>query len=152
MKGLPTKPRIHHRPSTPRSRDGCALGLPQKLALTLCNRAICYPLPIVSKRSSGPISRVLCTTPTDTSMPTVVAACHLSTTGVTTGLYRSTLRLGRTALPPHCHGSQGSHAKRSIAGLRELSTSGVHGTYVAIRPVSSYLTFSPLPPLRPQGT
>ena len=26
------------------------------------------------------------------------AACHLSTTGVTTGLYRSTLRLGRTIL------------------------------------------------------
>ena len=28
------------------------------------------------------------------------AACHLSTTGVTTSLYRSTLRLGRTTLTP----------------------------------------------------
>lgn len=27
--------------------------------------------------------------------------CHLSSTGVTAGIYRSTLRLGRTALPPH---------------------------------------------------
>ncbi len=30
----------------------------------------------------------------------VLAACHLSTTGVTTSLYRSTLQLGRTALSP----------------------------------------------------
>ena len=66
------------------------------------------------------------------------AACHLSTTGVTTSLYRSTLRLGRTTLssPQNC---------KNFAGIRELSTSGVHSTHVAIRLVGSCSTFSPLP-------
>lgn len=34
------------------------------------------------------------------------------------------------------------------AGIRELSTSEVHGTNVAARPVGSYPTFSPLPASR----
>ena len=70
----------------------------------------------------------------------VIAACHLSTIGVTTNLYRSTLQLRRTAFsnlrPQGC---------RNSAGIRELSTSGVHSTHVAIRLVGSCPTFSPLP-------
>lgn len=38
-----------------------------------------------------------------------------------------------------------SSEQLSNIGLRELSTSHLHGTHVAMRPVSSYLTFSPLP-------
>ena len=34
---------------------------------------------------------------------------------------------------------------RCVAGLRELSASGVHSTHVAMRLVGSYPTFSPLP-------
>ena len=60
------------------------------------------------------------------------SACHLSRPCVTVRLYRSTLRLGRAAL------SCG-------AGIRELSTSRMHGPDVAIRPVGSYPAFSPLP-------
>ena len=63
------------------------------------------------------------------------SACHLSTPCVTVRLYRSTLRLGRAAL------SCG-------AGIRELSTSRMHGPDVAIRPVGSY---PPSHPYRPCG-
>ena len=49
-------------------------------------------------------------------------------------------RTGRPFSPLH----DGS-CSRCVAGLRELSTSGVHSTPVARRLVSSYLTFSPLP-------
>ena len=35
----------------------------------------------------------------------------------------------------------------SVAGLHELSAPGVHGPHVAMRPVGSYPTFSPLPRL-----
>ena len=51
-------------------------------------------------------------------------------------LYRSTLRRVSTDTlggPP------------SVAGLHELSAPGVHDRHVTARPVSSYLTFSPLP-------
>ena len=49
---------------------------------------------------------------------------------------------------PSGSGGQPSHPRhysRDIAGIRELSTSGVHSTHVAIRLVGSCPTFSPLP-------
>ena len=67
-------------------------------------------------------------------------AYHLSTAAVTRRLYRSTLQLGRAAL------SWGRRmASALVAGLRELSTSGVHSPHVAMRLVGSYPAFSPLP-------
>ena len=78
------------------------------------------------------------------SVPAEAGACHLSTTALSRRLYRSTLQLGRAALSRPC-ALRGGRSRR-IAGLHELSSSGVHSTHVAMRLVSSYLAFSPLPP------
>lgn len=53
---------------------------------------------------------------------------------------------GSDGLPSLALTATGGRSRR-IAGLRELSTSGVHSTYVAIRLVGSCPTFSPLPPV-----
>lgn len=79
---------------------------------------------------SNPVSRVL--------LRREAAVCHLSKPAVACGHYRSTLR--RSSL---C----ASGGQPSSAGLRELSTSRLHSTHVAMRLVSSCLTFSPLPPV-----
>ena len=68
-------------------------------------------------------------------------ACHLSACNVTVALYRSTLQ--RACRPLQTGVS--SDGSPSDVGLHELSASDVHGPYVTARPVSSYLTFSPLP-------
>ena len=44
--------------------------------------------------------------------------------------------------------SRSRFCSENIAGIRELSTSGVHSTHVTTRLVVSYSTFSPLPALR----
>ncbi len=95
------------------------------------------------EKSSGAVSRVLFLRGRRLLGGDLSGACHLSTAPLTRRLYRSTLQLGRAALsrpysPRGC--------SRRFAGLRELSTSGVHSTHVAMRLVSSYLAFSPLPP------
>ena len=77
------------------------------------------------------------------SVPAEAGACHLSTTPLSRRLYRSTLQLGRAALSRPC-ALRGGRSRR-IAGIHELSSSGVHSTHVAMRLVGSYPTFSPLP-------
>ena len=73
-------------------------------------------------------------------------ACHLSARSVAATLYRSTLQRARAAT--HLRGAgwtPHSGGPPSDVGLHELSASDVHSAHVAVRLVSSYLTFSPLP-------
>ena len=111
--------------------------IPQRLA-------VAKPLRGNKKKEVGrTISRVLYGAAPPERAP---RACHLSARNVAVTLYRSTLqraraatRLRRAGWTPHSDGPP------SDVGLHELSASDVHSAHVAVRLVSSYLTFSPLP-------
>ena len=73
------------------------------------------------KRDSESVSRVLCCM----AVPVIYPGCKSPCTSI--------------VLP------SGSDGSPSDAGIRELSTPGVHGICVTTDPVGSYPTFSPLP-------
>lgn len=112
----------------------------------MCRPGMSIQFTCLLKRSRGPVSRVLCTATADASihcfrrLPFIHYRCrHRSLS------FYPPARTDSPPAPPH-NPPQSESMKRSIAGLRELSTSGVHGTHVTMRPVSSCLTFSPLLP------
>ena len=92
------------------------------------------------KKNSGAVSRVLYCRGRGWS-------CHRRCLPF---IYDTTLAVPLSFYPPARAGRPLSPLRpddrsRRVAGLHELSTSGVHSTYVAIRLVGSYPTFSPLP-------
>ena len=89
------------------------------------------------KESSGPVSRVLCP-------PRRVPAIYLRRRSRGASIVLPSGSGGQPSLTLTPSGGR----SRRVAGIRELSTSGVHSPHVTIRLVGSCPTFSPLPSIR----
>ncbi len=108
---------------------------------TNCAGDVFYATGVSKKESSGTVSRVLCPPWSLAAVPWQALAIYL----------RRRSRAASIVLPSGSDGqpslilTRTDACSRCFAGIRELSTSGVHSTFVAKRLVGSYPTFSPLP-------